>query len=137
MDYRRLTDADLVDFGNTVALQLTGHKVVGLDNLLQDDLALLFTPLNPSFETAVQSGVTKTAQKQSAIAEKDRMRQLIIERLAMVRNYLVAAETPKESYEICGFTFPKTPASVVANDPTELSGEGEFQRRQLLDLEGQ
>ena len=53
MDYRRLTDADLVDFSKNVALQLTGHEVVGLDNLLQDDLALLFTPLNPSFETAV------------------------------------------------------------------------------------
>jgi hypothetical protein len=124
MDYRKLTDADLVDFSKNVALQLTGHEVVGLDNLLQDDLALLFTPLNASFETSIESGVTKTAQKESAIAEKQSMRDLIIERLAMVRNYLVAAETPKSAYEICGFTFPKTPGAVVANDPTELSGEG-------------
>ena len=124
MDYRKLTDADLVDFSKNVALQLTGHEVVGLDNLLQDDLALLFTPLNGSFETSIESGVTKTAQKQSAIAEKDGMRELVIERLATVRNHLVAAETPKESYEICGFTFPKVPSTIVANDPTELSGEG-------------
>jgi hypothetical protein len=127
MDYRRLTDADLVDFSKNVALQLSGHEVTGLENLLQDTLAATLTPLNTTFETTIESSVTQIAVKESTVASKLDLRDNIIERLAVVRNYLVAAETPKSSYEICGFTFPRSRSSVVAADPTDLSAQG-FER---------
>lgn len=124
MDYRRLTDAELVDFSKNVQTQLAAHTVDGLDNTLADQLAATFTPLNASFETVIESGVTQTAVKQSVIADKQSMRDDIILRLATVRNYLVAADTPKKSFEICGFDFRKEPSTVIAADPSELSGEG-------------
>jgi len=124
MDYRRLTDADLVDFAKNVEQQLIGHNVDGIDNALADSLAATLTTLNPPFETVIESSVTQTASKQSVIADKQGMRDELMAKLATVRNYLVAAESPKKAYEVCGFTFPRTRSTVIAYDPSDLAGEG-------------
>lgn len=124
MDFRRLSDADLVDAAKNVEQQLIAHNVDGIDNTLADALAATLTALNPPFETVIENSVVQTAEKQSVIADKQTMRDELLAKLATVRNYLVAAESPKKAYEVCGFTFPKVRSTVVANDPSDLAGEG-------------
>lgn len=124
MDYRKLSDADLVDFSKNVATQLLAHTVEGIDNALADDLAATLTPLNTSYETKIESGVQSRGMKQSTTAEKASLREEVLGRLAKVRNYLVAAESPKKAYEQCGFTYQSDRTIVIAADPTDLVAVG-------------
>jgi fibronectin type 3 domain-containing protein len=124
MDYRRLSDADLVDFSKNVEQQLTDHNVDGIDNTLADTLAATLTGLNAPFETSIEQSVQQTAEKQSVVAGKQATRDDLLAKLATVRNYLVAAESPKKAYEVCGFNFPKDRSAVVAADPTDLAASG-------------
>ncbi|MBL8182186.1 MAG: hypothetical protein JNL64_11330 [Blastocatellia bacterium] len=95
MDYRKLSDADLVDFSKNVKSSLDGGLVIGLDPALAADLARAIDPINTTFEVAIEDGVVKTAVKQSAIADKQSMREELLGKLAKVRNCLVAAECPR------------------------------------------
>ena len=124
MDYRKLSDADLVDFSKNVKMSLDGGLVTGLDPTLAADLSRLFDPINTTFEAAIEDGVVKTAVKQSAIADKQSIREDVLVRLAKVRNYLVAAECPRRAYEACGFTFPKPPTTILAEAPSDLAAAG-------------
>lgn len=124
MDYRKLSDADLVDFGKNVKISLDGGLVTGLDPALAADLARAIEPINTTFEVAIEDGVVKTAVKQSAIADKQSMREDLLGKLAKVRNYLVAAECPRRAYEACGFTYPKPPTTILAEAPTDLAAAG-------------
>lgn len=124
MDYRKLTDADLVDFSRNVKTSLDGGLVTGLDAAVAADLARVLDPLNTTFETSIEDGVVKTALKQTAIADKQSIREELLTKLSQVRNYLVAAECPKRAYEACGFTFPKPPTTVLAEAPTDLAAAG-------------
>jgi len=124
MDYRKLNDADLVDFSKNVKTSLTGGLVVGLDAHIAADLATALDPVNTSYESSIEMGVQRTAVKQTAIADKQILRDDVLVRLAKVRNYLVAAECPKTAFEACGFTYPKTGAKVIASDPTNLTATG-------------
>ncbi|MBK6723827.1 MAG: hypothetical protein IPO41_16620 [Acidobacteria bacterium] len=124
MEYRKLSDADLVDFSKNVETQLLAHTVEGLDNALADDLAATLTPLNTPYETTIESGVQTRALKQSTTAEKQALREDVLARLGKVRNYLVAAESPKTAYEICGFTYPGDRTTIIANDPGDLVAVG-------------
>ncbi|MBK6748687.1 MAG: hypothetical protein IPG67_01375 [Acidobacteria bacterium] len=124
MDYRKLSDADLVDFSKNVGLSLRDRLVTGLDQTIADELATALEPVNTSFETSIESGVQRTAVKQTAIAEKQLMRDDLLVRLAKVRNYLVASECPRTAYEICGFTFPKPPTTIQAEAPSDLVAAG-------------
>ncbi|CAN5528068.1 hypothetical protein BH10ACI3_BH10ACI3_26900 [soil metagenome] len=124
MNYRNLADADLADFSKNIENQLTSHSVDGIDNLLADDLAATLTPINTGYTTTIEAGVTQTAVKQSTIADKQTQREELLTRLATIRNYLVAAGVPRKSYEICGYSAPATPVTVIANDPTDLVASG-------------
>ncbi|MEQ1920899.1 MAG: fibronectin type III domain-containing protein [Pyrinomonadaceae bacterium] len=124
MDYRKLSDADLASFSKNVEDQLIAHSVTGLDNALADDLAAPLTTLNPPFGTAIDKAVEDTAVKQSTVADKQAIRDDVIVRLATVRNYMIAASSPKKAFELCGFTYPAAGATVIANDPTDLVGVG-------------
>lgn len=124
MDFRNLGDADLVDFSKNVAVNLTAGTVTGLEAHLASELAAARDPVNTTFETTIEMGVQRTAAKQSAIADKQIMRDDLIVRLAKVRNYLVAAECPRTAYEICGFSFPLSKSPVVAAVPSRLAATG-------------
>lgn len=124
MDYRKLTDADLADFAKNLAERLAEHAVASLDNTLQDTLAATLDPLYSTFDLRIENGVKNTAIKQSAIADKQIMREDLLERLATVRNYLVATTSAKTYFELCGFTYPKKPGPVIAQAPTNLSASG-------------
>lgn len=124
MDYRKLGDADLVDFSKNVTTSLTGGLVVGLEPHLAADLAAAIDPVNTSYESSIETGVQRTAVKQTAIADKQMIRDDLLVRLAKVRNYLVAAECPKTAYEACGFTFPSQRSKVIAYSPTKLIATG-------------
>ncbi len=106
MDYRRLTDADLVDFAKNVEQQLTGHNVDGIDNTLADALAATLTTLNPPFEIVIENSVAQTAEKQSVIADKQTMREELLAKLATVRNYLHAANRRRRLMRSAGLPFP-------------------------------
>lgn len=123
MDYRKLSDADLADFSKNVREQLV-TDTTGLDRDLAAELAATLTTLNTDFEAQVEEGVAKAALRASVIADKQSMREDLLARLSKVRNYLVAATLPKKSFEICGFTYPSGPSTVVPNDPTDLVATG-------------
>lgn len=124
MDFRRLNDAELVDFTKNLVDQLSAHEVTSLDNTLADALAAGIAPVNTAFESSIEESVQRIAVKESGIADKQTRRFDLETRIAAVRNYLSAVTGPKKDYEICGFDFPKSASPVVANDPTELSGAG-------------
>jgi len=124
MDYRRLTDADLVDFSKNVKTSLDGGLVTGLDPTIATDLARLLDPLNTQFETSIEDSVVKEAAKKTAFADKQTLRDDIKNLLARVRNNLVAADCPRRSYEACGFNYPKPPATILAEAPTDLAAAG-------------
>lgn len=124
MEYRKLSDADLVGFAKNVEDQLTAHAVDGLTGPEADALAAELTALNTPYGVAVDASIGKTAEKESATAAKRALRDEVIFKLSSVRNHLLAAESPKKAYDICGFNFPQPPSTIIANDPTELSGQG-------------
>ncbi len=124
MNYRELNDADLVDFSKNVELRLAEHEVTSLPDDLADDLAATIAPLNVSLETVIESSVENTALKQSVNAVKLTQREEMIVRLSAIKNYLVAAESPKSDFEICGFSYRKNAAPIIAQDPTDLAASG-------------
>ncbi|HMT09199.1 MAG TPA: hypothetical protein PKA82_14440 [Pyrinomonadaceae bacterium] len=124
MDYRKLSDAELVDFSRNVKTSLDGGLVTGLDPAIATDLARLLDPLNISFETAIEDSVVRDAAKKTAFADKQTLREDIKLILAKVRNNLVAAECPRRSYEACGFNYPKPPTTILAEAPTDLAAAG-------------
>ncbi len=124
MDFRKLSDADLADFAKNLTERLTEHAVASLDNDLQDTLAASLNPLYSDFNLRVEDGVKNTAIKQSGVADKQIMRDDLLERLATVRNYLVATSSPKTYFELCGFSYPKLPGPVIAQTPTNLAASG-------------
>ncbi len=124
MDYRRLSDADLVDFSKNVKTSLDGGLVTGLDPHLATDLAALLAPINTSFETSIEASVVQTAAKQTANADKQTLREDLTVTLTKVRNNLVAADCPRRAYEACGFNYPKPPTTILAEAPTDLAAAG-------------
>lgn len=124
MNYRKLTDADLVDFAKNVEKKLTVHEVTCLDNAVADDLAATLSPLNGTFEAKIEQSAESEAATQAVNAEKRAQRSQVEERLATVQSFLTANKGPEADYERCGFNFPKAKSTVVANDPTELTAIG-------------
>jgi hypothetical protein len=124
MNYRSLTDADLVDFAKNVESNLTNHKVTCLDNAVADDLAATLTPLNATFETKIEESAASEAATKAVNAEKREQRAQVEERLATVQSFLTANKGPEADYDRCGFNFSKGRSTVVANDPTELTAVG-------------
>lgn len=124
MNYRKLSDADLVDFAKNVESNLTGHKVACLDNAAADDLAATLTPLNATFETKIEESAASEAATQAVNAEKRIQRAQVEERLGTVQDFLTANKGLEADYDRCGFNYPKAKSTVVANDPTELTAFG-------------
>jgi hypothetical protein len=124
MNYRSLTDADLVDFAKNVEKNLTDHKVTCLDKGVADDLAAALSPLNASFETKIEESAASEAATKAVNAEKREQRAQVEERLATVQSFLTANKGPESDYDRCGFNYPKAKSTVIANDPTELTAFG-------------
>ena len=124
MNYRKLSDADLVDFAKNVEKKLTDHEVTCLDDAVADDLAATLTPLNTSFEAKIEESAVSEAATMAVNAEKRAQRLQVEERLATVQDFLTANKGPEADYDRCGFNFPKAKSTVMANDPTELTAFG-------------
>lgn len=124
MDFRKLSDFALAEFSNNVQTRLSAHEVTCLDNALADDLAAALAPLNTAFETVVAASVAITAAKQSVNADKATQRSVLIDRLADVLTYLRATHGLPLDYEMCGFSYPKSPSTVIPADPTDLRAVG-------------
>ncbi len=124
MNYRDLSDAELVDFAKNVAKKLTEHEVTCLDNAVADDLAAALTPLNAGFETKIEESAESEATTQAINAQKRAQRSQVEEKLGNIQDFLTANNGDEADYDRCGFNFPKTRSTVIANDPTELTAVG-------------
>ena len=124
MNYRNLGDADPADFAKNAAAQLTAHAVGSIEADKAAELANSITLITTPYETAIEASVQQSASKIAKVAAKAEMRNSILDRLAIVRNHIVAGEGSKKEYDACGFTFPRMPATVIAAAPTKLSAAG-------------
>jgi hypothetical protein len=70
-----------------------------------------------------ESAIAEDERKESVSSKNDTRFQLIA-LMSQVRDALKAGLAPKKEYDLCGFDYRKEPATVIASDPTDLSGEG-------------
>ena len=124
MNYRTLSDADLVDFAKNVEKKLLDHEVTCLDNDLANDLAATLTSVNAAYEAKIEESAASEAATLAVNAEKRAQRSQVEERLATVQSFLNANKGPEADYDRCRFNYPKVKSTIVANDPTELTAFG-------------
>jgi hypothetical protein len=124
MNFRKLTDSELVDFAKNVGQKLSDHKIECLDNAVADGLAAALAPINTSFEAKIEESAESEAATQAINAQKRSQRAQVEKKLGTIQDFLTANEGPEADYDQCGFNFPKAKSTVIANDPTGLTAVG-------------
>ncbi len=120
-NYRRLSDADLVDYLKNMADRLANHKVECFDNALSDDLAAALEPIANVYETVTEEAVSVDTLKQSVTATKATTREQALELISNVHSYLKSKHGGPSDYEILGFNFPKQGSRIIAQRPDQLT----------------
>ena len=107
MNYRILSDADLVDFAKNVGKNLLDHKITCLDNAVADDLAATLNPLNATFETKIEESAVSEAATKAVNAEKRDQRSLVEEKLGPSRLFSLPTKVPKQIMIAAVLIIPK------------------------------
>ena len=125
MNFRKLSDKALADFGANVLTLLGGTQLKAIDAAVRTKLvtALGTLPADLSTQSAT-AGIAETARK-AATSTKNTTRFQLEATMAQVKNALLAGLAPKDQYDLCGFDSRSPIAGpYVPLDPTELSAFG-------------
>ena len=133
MDFRKLSNADLVDFAQNVAGQAPNVNGTAIPAPLLASLAASTVTLQDSVQNAIISlteSLSRTEQKRAA-------RQASIDLLAQTKTTMRANENPKEDFELLGFgALDNSRTPIMPQPPTELVAWGDSTNRNYLKFKG-
>ena len=137
MNFRRLSDKELADFGANVLTLLGGTQLESIGAALRASLvtAVGTLPADLSAKSAA-AGIAETA-RMSAVSSKNGSRELLIAAMSQVKNALIVSLAPKDQYDLCGFDFREPVAGpYIAQAPTDLSASGYSNGVNLVKFKG-
>jgi len=91
---------------------------------VRTDLAAAIGTLPATLATQTAESTIAEDERKASVSSKNDTRFQLIALMSQVRDALKAGLAPKKEYDLCGFDYRKDAATVIASDPTELSGEG-------------
>ncbi len=122
MNYRKLSDNNLADFGANVSALLSGTQLSAINAAVRTGLQTAIGTLPDDLNAQTMQAAVADAGRKAVVSAKNATREQLIDRMAQVRNALLA---PKNQFDLCGFDFRETTAGTVeAQDPTDLSAFG-------------
>lgn len=137
MNFRDLSDTDLMSFALAVETGLSGHKVTAFDNALADELAAAIAAINAAYQTSIKNAFVAETVKQAAMAAKRDDREREEAQLSLILSFLKANRAPAGDYEMLGFKAPRPAASrYIARDPDELAAVGASNGVNMLRFKG-
>jgi hypothetical protein len=124
MNFRLISENDLADFAANVATLLAGTDLPSIDPAVRTDLATAIGTLPTTLATQTAESAIAEDERKASVSSKNDTRFQLIALMSQVRDALKAGLAPKKQYDLCGFDYRKEAATVIASDPTDLSGEG-------------
>jgi hypothetical protein len=126
MNYRRLSDGELINFATNVAAVLGGTTLSSVNAAVRTSLVAAIGSLPGDYNDQVMSATTAETARKSAVSTKNGTRERLIAVMTQVRDALRAGLAPTEHYDLCGFDSPLFTGArtYIAQDPTDLSAFG-------------
>jgi hypothetical protein len=124
MNFRTLNENDLSDFAANVHALLGRTELTAIDSNVRTDLANSIGTLPETLSEQTAAATVAEGERKAAVSARNATRTQIRALMAQVRDALKAGLAEKNQYDLCGFDYPITPTTYVAQNPTDLSAFG-------------
>lgn len=133
MDFRKLPDADLVDFAQNVVAKVP--DMVG--TAIPAPLVAAASTESGSLSDAIQASLAGFTTSTALTALKNQDRADLIDKLSQIKATLRANLNPDSDFELLGFgKLDREPSLINAQSPTNLVATGDSTNRNYLRWKG-
>lgn len=133
MDFRKLSDADLVNFTENLSVQ--APTVAG--TVIPAALLTSVDSAKDSLSISTDASLNAISESQSVTETKNLNRNTLIAKLAQIKQTMRANQNPKSDFELLGFgALDFEPTPINAQAPSSLVATGDSTNRNYLRWKG-